>query len=186
MHGGAHENCLGLLAFDRGPSKADAEEGASWGKFSFSGGKGRFLSRCEDVPVETAGASVLKKTGSAFSYYKSTDVTGLTLQGSWSSIPASEKDPYYSEPGCRPVIYFERGGAFDDRGIFVSDCRFPQRYPEEAPGSGRYWIKDFTLVLEYAGGRRKQVAFCGVMDKNPASANEVLYIGGNPLFKRTP
>jgi len=176
----------GLLSFDRGKSKADAEQGASWGKFSFAGGKGRFQSRFEDIAVEAAGPTVLKKTGSVFSYYKSTDVTGLTLQGSWSYIPASEKDPYYGEPGCRPVIYLDKNGAFDDRGIFVSDCSNPGRSPEDAPGTGRYRIQDYTLVLEYAGGRRRQVAFCGAMDKNPASANEVLYIGGNPFFKRTP
>jgi hypothetical protein len=40
-------------------------------------------------------------------------------------------------------------------------------------------------VLEYADGRRKPVAFCGLMDRSPASADQLLYIGGNSFFKRS-
>lgn len=174
----------GLLDFDRAKSRADANEGPSWGRFTFSGGRGRFQSRFEDVRVEASGPTVLMKSGSVFRLYRSVDVTGLRPQGSWSSIPRSETDPYYGEQGCRPVIHFDRSGRFDDRGIFVGDCRYPERYPEDAPGTGRYRIQDFTLVLEYADGRRRLVAFCGVMDKNPAVVDQVLYIGGNPFFKR--
>jgi hypothetical protein len=170
---------VGFMGFSKATNNND-----SWGKFSMQGNKGSFKSKYEDIKVEKVSASVMKKVGYAYSFYKCKPVDGLKLEGGWSYIPNWTKDPYYSQAGCRQVIYFKKDGSFDDRGIFVSDCNKPNKTAQDAPGKGTYLISNFTIILKYADGRTTQKAFTGVADKNPATDNEVIYIGTNPFYKK--
>lgn len=155
----------------------------SWGTFTLRGNKGSFKSRYEDFKVEKLSATTMKKQGYTFKFYKCAEVDGLTLEGGWSYIPNWKKDPYYSQPGCRQVIWFKKDGTFDDRGIFVSNCLQPHQSPLNAPGKGTYVISNFTIVLTYSDGRIVYKAFTGTADKNPVVENEVIYIGTNPFYK---
>ncbi|MDJ1479111.1 hypothetical protein QNI16_01370 [Cytophagaceae bacterium YF14B1] len=173
----------GLQSFDKNRSQTGKDK-ESWGKFSLQNGKGAFRSKYENIQVEQVNLTQLKKVGYAYNFYKCASVDGLTLQGRWSYIPNWSKDPYYSQAGCRQVIYFSKDGTFDDRGIWVSDCRYPTKNPQDAPGKGTYRIQNFTIILTYLDGRIIHKAFTGVADKNPATYPDLLYIGTNPFYSK--
>lgn len=156
----------------------------SWGKFTMQGNKGRFKSKYEDITVEKESATVMKKVGYTFKFYKCARVDGLRLEGSWSYIPNWSNDPYYSQAGCRQVIFFKKDGTFDDRGIFVSDCSQPNKNRQDTPGKGSYSISNFTIAFKYDDGRITYKAFSGVGNDNPATNNDVIFIGTNPFFKK--
>jgi hypothetical protein len=173
---------IGLQTFDKAKSKSSGER--SWGKFVMQNGNGSFTSQYENIKVKKVSATKMEKPGYAYSFYKCASVDGLKLNGVWSYIANWSKDPYYLQAGCRQVIYFNPDGSFDDRGIFVADCRYPNRHTQDAPGKGTYSINNFTLVLKYDDGRLIYKAFTGVADKNPAADDYILYIGSNPFYKR--
>jgi hypothetical protein len=173
---------IGLQTFDKTKSKNTGER--SWGKFTMQNDKGSFVSQYENIKLKKVSATKFEKEGYTYPFYKCASVDGLKLNGSWSSIPNWTKDPYYSESGCRRVIYFKPEGSFDDRGIFVADSRYPDRHAQDAPGKGNYSISNFTIVLKYDDGRTIYKAFSGVADRNPAVNDEVVYIGTNPFYKK--
>ncbi len=172
----------GLQTFDKTRSKSSGER--SWGKFTMANNSGSFISQYENIKLKKISATKMEKQGYTYPFYKCGPVDGLHFNGGWSSIPNWTKDPYYSQAGCRRVIYFTPDGHFDDRGIFVSDSRYPNRHPEDAPGKGVYSISNFTLVLRYDDGRVIYKAFTGVADRDPAINDEVIYIGTNPFYKK--
>jgi hypothetical protein len=172
----------GLQTFDKEKSKSSGER--TWGKFSMQNDNGTFVSQYENIKVKKVSATKMEKVGYTYSFYKCASVDGLKLNSAWSSIPNWTKDPYYSQAGCRQVIYFKPDGSFDDHGIFVADCRYPDRHAQDAPGKGSYSISNFTLVLKYDDGRLVYKAFTGVADKNPVTDNEVIFIGTNPFYKK--
>jgi hypothetical protein len=173
---------IGLQTFDKTKSKNTGER--SWGKFTMQNDKGSFVSQYENIKLKKVSATKFEKEGYTYPFYKCASVDGLKLNGSWSSIPNWSKDPYYTQAGCRQVIYFKPDGSFDDHGIFVADCRYPNKHAEDAPGKGSYSISNFTLVLKYDDGHTVYKAFSGVADRNPAVNDEVVYIGTNPFYKK--
>ncbi|TXI69363.1 MAG: hypothetical protein E6Q41_02680 [Cyclobacteriaceae bacterium] len=174
-----HMPLEGLLHFSKATHNND-----SWGKFTMQGSEGSFESKYETIAVKKISPTLMEKKGYALKFYKCTSVDGLTLEGAWSYIAGWSKDPSYSQPGCKPVIYFKKDGSFDDRGIFVTNTTMPNQYPERAPGTGTYEILNFTLILNYRDGRTVYKPFSGAADKNPAKDNEGLYIGTNPFYKK--
>jgi hypothetical protein len=116
---------IGLQTFDKAKSKSTKER--TWGKFNLKDGTGSFVSAYENITLKKVSATKYEKVGYTYPFYKCASVDGLKLNGAWSSIPNFTKDTYYSQPGCRRVIYFKPDGSFDDRGIFVSDCDNPNR-----------------------------------------------------------
>jgi hypothetical protein len=173
---------IGLQTFDKAKSKSSGER--SWGKFSIQNDNGAFVSQYENIKVKKVSATKMEKVGYTYSFYKCVSVDGLKLNGAWSYIANWSKDPYYTQAGCRQVIYFKSDGSFDDRGIFVADCRLPNRHAQDAPGKGSYTIGNFTIVLKYDDGRVIYKAFSGTADKNPATDDYVIYIGTNPFYKK--
>ncbi len=49
---------------------------------------------------------------------------------------------------------------------------------------GIYTISDYTLSLRYNSGRTKTLSFTGALRNNAAVNNDLIYIKGNPFFKR--
>jgi hypothetical protein len=145
---------------------------------------GSFVSQYENIKVKKVSATKMEKVGYTYSFYKCASVDGLKLNGAWSYIANWSKDPYYAQTGCRQVIYFKPDGSFDDRGIFVSDCRYPNRHAQDAPGKGAYSISNFTIVFKYDDGRVIYKALSGTADKNPVMDDYVIYIGTNPFYKK--
>ena len=171
----------GFIGFSRNAPEAS---GYTWGKYIKQGNTLSLKSDYEDTKLVFRAADVLENSSSSFLYYKCKMVDGLRLNGSWSYVPNSENDPYYDEPGCRQVIYFKDDMTFDDRGIFVSDCNYPNRYPQDAPGKGIYSISNFTLILRYEDGRVVHKSFTGALMNDPFINNDIIYIGGNNFFRR--
>jgi hypothetical protein len=172
----------GLQTFDKEKSKKSKER--TWGKFSMQSGVGSFISAYENIAVKKITATKMEKTGYAYSFYKCYKVDGLKLNGGYSHIPNWSKDSYYTQAGCRPVIYFKPDGSFDDRGIFITDGECPTKNIKDASGTGTYSCNNFTLTLKYSDGRIVYKALTGVADKNPAVDDNVIYIGTNPFYKK--
>jgi hypothetical protein len=173
---------VGLQTFDKQKSKNEQER--TWGKFTMQKGAGFFVSKYENIAVKKISDTKLEKIGYAYSFYKCYNVNGLKLNGGYSHIPNWSKDSYYTQAGCRPVIYFKPDGSFDDHGIFITDGECPTKNIQDASGTGMYSCNNFTLVLKYTDGRIKYKALTGVADKNPAVDDNVIYIGTNPFYKK--
>lgn len=171
----------GLSGFSKNVPEA---AGYTWGAYTRQGGILHIKSDYEDLNLVYRSDAVLENPSSSFLYYRCKPVDGLKLNGSWSYIPNSVNDPYYDEPGCRQVIFFRDDMTFSDRGAFVSDCRYPGRDPQEAPGNGTYSISNFTLFLRYDDGRIIRKSFTGALMNDPLKDNRIIYIGGINFFKR--
>lgn len=156
----------------------------TWGKYTRDEKHVNLKSQFENLDLTFKSQDVLEEYNSVYPYYRCKPVDGLKLNSSWSYITDSEKDPYYDQPGCRQVIYFGNDGRFDDRGVFVGNCLYPNEVPEKAPGRGRYEIRKFTIILHYDDGRTKYNSFTGSLMNDPFVNNEVIYIGGKAFYKR--
>lgn len=153
----------GLLNLDREALKRQWASG--WGHFTWDGRSGRYhkpgLDPATDVKLSLDGDK-LKLNHDR--YNRSVDVDGLRLEGGWTSY-ANPADPQLAAlpPGERPVIRFTRDGRFVDEGLLrVSPLGIGVSEPERAPGQGRYQIADFSLVLAYDDGRRRQLGLTGL------------------------
>ena len=172
----------GFIGFN---SNSPDAPGYTWGTYRKSTNTLSLQSDYENLTLNYRSPDILENPSSSFLYYKCRSVDGLKLNGSWSYIPDSDKDPYYDEPGCRQVISFRTDMTFDDRGVFVSDCGNPNQYPENSPGSGTYNITGFTLILKYDDGRIMNKSFTGALMNDPFKRDEIIYIGGINFFKRS-
>jgi hypothetical protein len=177
----------GLADLDVARSQAEEASGrfvgGSWGTWSLSGTRGEIRTtsggRVEPFSLE---GGVLRVDG-RFDLVRAPDVTGLRLDGEWTTFPNPE-DPWLDEPGCRQVIRFGRDGRFVDRGAFVSDTRFPERSREDAPGEGTYEVRDYTLVLRHADGRVVRRSLSGAAGGDPRKDDRFLLVLGQPFVKR--
>lgn len=162
----------------------------SWGKFSISGSKGRFLSKYEDIAVQKVSPVEMKKQGYAFGFYKCVPVDGLRLNGQWGTFIGWEKDAVHGNPSgingtaVRAVIEFKKEGSFIDYGAFVTNLLMPNQYADNAPGKGTYQIKNFTLTLQYDDGRIVYKAFTGTGNKDPRLFSKQIFIGTQPFFSK--
>jgi hypothetical protein len=178
----------GLADLDVERSKAEEAAGrfvgGSWGTWSLSGARGSLRKALGGATEELALADGDHlRVGGRFDFVRAADVTGLRLDGEWTHF-SDPRDPWLDQPGCRQVIRFSRDGRFVDRGIFVSDTRFPDRSPEDAPGEGTYEIRDFSLVLRYADGRVVLRSLTGIVGGDPRRDDGVLLVLGQPWTKR--
>ena len=114
-------------------------------------------------------------------YYKSRLVDGLRIEGAYtqyaSLIPSEKNEAQY-------VIWFYKDGSFDDKGISVVDLKNPYAIPDYAPGKGKYSIENFSIILQYADGHRKQMGFSGFLDKDPVTVTDAYFIGRNLYYRK--
>jgi len=68
-----------------------------------------------------------------------------------------------------------------DDGLFAT---FLKSGGDDRPGSGRYELKDFTLILRYDDGRVRQEAFTGLLGADPAVQDGKIYIRRSVMTKR--
>ena len=141
----------GLADFDRGAWERDVATNASLGgtpgtykrdgdgwRITYTSGRETKLAYVGDQ-LETERAKLPRAK----------DVTGATLDGSYTWWSNAE-DALLAAPGCQPLVTFTRDGRFDDRGGFAQPCTSAP--DPNAPGTGTYEIRDFSLVLHYADG----------------------------------
>jgi len=172
----------GLVGFDRLASQSAPTEKGYWSTYTFSGGTGVINTKIPTkIRAETADRI---KLDDLWVYYRCVSVDGLRLEGSWTSHSDSN-DPelkHFSE-GRRPIFRFARDGRFVDEGVFIAYLGNHTNDRDDRAGTGTYEIRDFTLLLHYADGRQKQVAFTGVLGNNPASDDKIVYIGRAQFHK---
>ena len=160
------------------------------GLWEFSGGNAAYWGKYQGGQIARAGARVTetvvegngRMTVDGTQFVKCAGVDGLRLEGAWTSF-ADANDPALMQipVGRRPLIRFSRDGRFVDEGVFGSIL---QGYGDAPAGQGTYEIREFSLVLRYAGSEVRRVAISGLLAADPAVKNEVLFLGRAQFNKR--
>lgn len=129
---------------------------------------------------------MMEKDGYSYGYYKCLPVDGMRIEGAYTHVsPDWGKDPkldYLNKTGCQFVIYFEKDGTFDDKGIFYSGG---SSNTNSCPGGkGTYSIENFTITFKYNDGRVVNRLFTAPPTRNPTTYNETFYIGHTAHHKK--
>lgn len=163
------------------------QTGGTWGTFTMNGNTGVFTHPYETIEVKKISETELEKVGYTNRLYKLASVDGVKLSGKYvNGAPGwSTGGNYpYSANQAQPMIEFTTNGTFNDMGAFVTNFTMPDQYPERAPGNGTYEIKNFTLILNYADGRKITKAFSGSLNNKVTVASELVFVGGNPFYNK--
>jgi hypothetical protein len=174
----------GLADFDRASSRTDPDRAHFWHTYTFSGSRGETHRAGTSARWVLQLETPLKMKIDSDTFHRCASVDGLRLEGAWTSY-ASPNDPGLDRlaVGQRPIIRFGRDGRFVDEGLFAVFMR-SRSGGDDRPGSGRYELRDFTLLLRYDDGRERHEAFTGFLSADPAHADERIYLRRTPLFKR--
>lgn len=154
-----------------------------WGKASWSGSKLNVTDASNNTYYfEKKTANQMQRSyDSKPHYYKSKSVDGLRIEGAYtqyaSLIPSTKNEAQY-------LIWFNKDGSFDDKGISVVDLKDPYRFPDDAPGKGKYTIENYSIFLRYDNGRVKQLGFSGFLDKDPATVTDAYFIGRHIYYRK--
>jgi hypothetical protein len=176
----------GLQGFDRAASKAGPRAGY-WGRWTMTGNKGHAQKPGEKFGTTLALVGPDKLELDGLAYLRAVDVTGLRLEGAWTSYADPRSPDLDRLPvGQRPVLRFTRAGRFADDGLFATFLRSagPDRDRLDAPGEGSYEIADFTLLLRYADGRVRREALSGFLGADPAKQADVIAVRRSLLRRR--
>jgi len=170
----------GFLGFSKNQS------GGTWGTFTYNEHSGTFQNQYETIQVRKISETELEKVGYANRLYKLYPLEGLKLSGKYNTIPNwSVMSNYpYGPDDPQPMISFAEKGTFKDMGAFVTNFTIPYQDPQRAPGTGTYEIKNFTLILSYADGRKITRSFGGVFNNKVTATSELVFIGGNPFYNK--
>lgn len=163
----------GFLGFDR-PTNAE-----SWGKATINGKKmtleaklwGRLkLDKISETQWNEEGSTIQK-------YAPCKSVDGLTLNGSYSP-DGQDWQTKKPTPISGPITYitFKKDGSFVDYGCFNDSTA-------AKPAKGTYFIKNFTIVLQYENGFVKKRGFCSYGGADPVKVDIAYFIGPYPWFK---
>lgn len=153
--------------------------GARWGIYNISGNNITVKYNVAKVTPSMTLLNPKQIKESNDTYDKCESVDGLKLDGIWGwtpDVPLPQDDDSLTH-----AIKFSKNGTFIDYGIFTIDLNNPNAYPNDAPGSGTYQIRDFTLILNYSDGRVVQKSFVQYKDVSPTKS--IIYINGNERYK---
>lgn len=151
-----------------------------WGTYSFSNGRGVLKMPYADIPLRMDGDKlVITANQTDHRFFKLAPVDGATFDGTYTLSGVN---------GQTPTITFTSDGRFADNGALrvlyheYVDCLNPALNP----GSGRYEVKDFSVIFTYTDGRRFRIAFLGVgYDRsNPRPATLTMSSNEDPLTRR--
>lgn len=110
-------------------------------------------------------------------------VDGRRLEGAFTSYSDPNDPGLEALPvGQRPLIRFFADGRFVDEGLFAAFLSSGGG-GDDRPGVGRYQLRDFTLFLEYEGGRVRREAF--TFAGPPAPQPATVYVRRSALHRRT-
>jgi len=180
----------GFIGFDKAKDKIEKQDRNIWGTYTFNGSTGTWkydyssAGSAAEITLEADGGLNL---GSAYSkFYRCNSVNGYRFDGSYTSF-SDTSDPFLSEPGEKPIIRFKSDGTFVDEGLFSLVYYLGNDDDTEktlAPGSGTYELKDFTLILNYSDGRKRQTSFTFSIGPNSKDASGYVVIcNGFVLWK---
>lgn len=172
----------GLYSLDIAQSQQDERDnkptGARWGHYTVSGNtiSVHHNTITNDKTITIINTNQIKDHNDTF--YKCESVDGLKLNGVWGWTPDTTRP---QDNTLTHAIQFSKNGQFTDYGIFTIDLNEPDMNPQDAPGSGTYQIRDFTLILNYSDGRVVQKSFSIYKTVSPTA--KIIYINGNDRYK---
>jgi hypothetical protein len=144
-----------------------------WGTYQFKNGSGMIKMSHEEIPVFKQGNDIILKTNNTdHRFIRLPSVDGAILNGNYVF---SEWD------GKIPSISFKPDGRFEDKGaLFITEhvTNFPVRMTDHF-GSGKYEIKNFTVIFNYDDGRQFKAAFPGQGYDKSNPSPPTLTIGWN-------
>ncbi len=171
----------GVLNFSRNQS------GGTWGTFTTNGNSGTFINQYETLKVNKISNTEMEIVGYANHLYKLASVDGVKLSGKYvngiSGWSTSGAYPY-GVNDAQPMIEFSSNGSFTDKGAFVTNFTMPYQNADRAPGNGTYEIKNFTLTLNYADGRKITKSFNGALNNKVTATSELVFVAGNPFYNK--
>jgi hypothetical protein len=162
----------GFLGFDREPGNE------SWGKATVSGKKMTLEGKWGRLKLEKISDTQWNGEGSKLqTYFPCKPVDGLTLNGSYS---ADGRDWTTKKPTAisGPITYitYKKDGSFVDYGCF-NDSTVTK------PAKGTYFIKNFTIVLQYENGFIKKRSFCGLVGADPFKEDAAYFMSNYLWYK---
>jgi hypothetical protein len=173
----------GLLSFNANQNKKQFPLG--WGKFQMNKNRvGSFTYMGYVEKVIKISDDKMDRPDASWDYMKCKSVNGLKLQGSYSPQKDWSTNTYFNSQTCKNLLTLNKDGSFVDHGYFVGICDNPSTNAQDAPGSGTYTIKDFTLQLKYKDGRITERLLCGLGNANPFIENESIFIGHQIVYKK--
>ena len=127
-----------------------------WGTYTFSNGRGVLKLPYGDLPMRMENNKfIITVNNTDHAYHKLNSVDGARFNGTYVMSERYEKVP---------VITFTADGQFTDKGAIQAlyhesnDCTNPGL----APGSGRYEVKNHSILFSFNDGRKINVAFLGI------------------------
>ncbi len=147
-----------------------------WGTYSFANGRGVLKLPYADIPLrQENGKLVITTNNTEHGFIKSVSVDGATFNGTYA---LSSKNFLGEETGKKPVIQFTSDGQFSDNGALkiLSHTTVDCLNPAKEPGNGTYEVKNYSVVFNYADGRKLKIAMMGndYNKSNPSPATLVL------------
>ncbi len=157
-----------------------------WGIYTFSNGSGVLKLAYADIPLRMENGKLIittNKTDHAF--IKTVSVDGARFNGTYMM---SSKTFLGNETGITPLLSFTTDGKFTDNGALkiLNHAYVECVNPSNAPGSGTYEVKNYSVIFNYTDGRKIKIAFLGEdYDKsNQSPATLILSYYGNVLTKQ--
>lgn len=153
--------------------------GQSWGKAVRSGNGIQATSSYGNITfVPKSANEMLSPDYTSGTWYRCQSVDGLRLEGTYTpdlDFYNNIKGGVLPQPKEPPIITFHKDGTFFNEGISYANVT---RDMTAALGHGTYQIKDFSLIMNCAGGRRIQVSFTGIKSTDPKSNPDSYFING--------
>ena len=132
-----------------------------WGTYSFTNGTGVLKLIYSDIPLRMEnGKLVITTNKTDHVFIKTNLVDGARFDGTYTM---SSKTFLGNETGITPLLSFTADGKFTDNGALKILCHsyVDCVNPANAPGSGTYEVKDYSLIFNYTDGRKIKIAFLG-------------------------
>jgi hypothetical protein len=126
-----------------------------WGTYSFQNGKGTVNMPNGSFPIRTEGDKlVMAPVNEEHKFIRMSSVDNVKLNGTWK---------IEGQNNLIVSITFKPDGTFSDNGALrVLDHTIYNYYSiADGGGSGKYFIKDHTVVFSYSDGRILKIAFPG-------------------------
>jgi len=157
-----------------------------WGTYTFSNGGGVLKLPYADIPLRMENGKLIITTNKTdHGFIKTNSVDGARFNGTYTM---SSKTILGTETGTTLLISFSADGKFTDKGALkiLSHAFVECVNPANAPGSGTYEVKNYSIIFNYTDGRKIKLAFLGEdYDKsNQSPATLSLSYYGNVLNKQ--
>lgn len=165
-----------------GVTKANSNQTNSWGVIKDKGAELHLENAHYGTVIrlgKTSSTEMSYPPGSKSSVYKKCkSVDGLTLEGAYTpdfDLYNKAKAGVTITTDPRPIIFFKKDGTFINEGVAYSNITKSGTY---AIGKGKYFIKDYSLILTFDDGRKVQVAFTGILGADPFTNPDGYMING--------